>query len=59
MDVKGQVVTLVSEEGRHTGRGIRGVVVGEFSEGKEVCPIVLLIRAIVSEVLFQGLVGTF
>ena len=34
--VEGQVVTLVSEEGRHTGRGIRSVVVGEFGEGKEV-----------------------
>ena len=59
MDVEGRVVTLVSEEGRHTGRGIQGVVVGEFGKEKEVCPIVLLIRAIVSEVLFQGLVGMF
>ena len=43
MDVEGQVVTLVSEEGRHTGRGIWGVVIGEFGEGKEVSPIILLI----------------
>ena len=59
VDVEGWVVALIGEEGRYTGGGVRRIVIGEFSEREEVGPIVLLVQAIVSEVLFQGLVSSF
>ena len=59
MDVEGWVIALVGEEGGHAGGGVRSVVVGEFREREEVGPVVLLVRAVMSEVLFQGLIRSF
>ena len=53
------VIAFVSEERGNTGGGTRGVVEGEFRKGKEIGPVVLLIVAIDSEVLFQCLIGPF
>jgi hypothetical protein len=52
VDVEGRVVALVGEEGGYTSGGVWSVVVGKFGEWEKVGPVVLLVRAIVSEVLF-------
>ena len=51
-----RVVTLVGEEWRDSGRVIRSIVVGELGDGEERSPVILLIRCIDADVLFQGLV---
>ena len=43
--------TIVSEEWRHAGGGVFGVVVREFSQGKDIEPVVLLMVAEDSEIL--------
>ena len=53
------VVPFVGKEGRGTGRCTRSIVVGEFSEGKERRPVVLLVVAKYSEVLLEGLIELF
>ena len=47
------VVTLVGEEGGDTSGFGGSVVVGELGEGKEIVPVVLLVVAVGSEILFQ------
>ena len=59
MNGKVRVVAFVGEEGRDAGRSARSVVVGKLCKGKEFSPIVLLIVAIDSEILFQRLVSPF
>ena len=49
---KVQMVNLVGKEGCNAGSGTRSIVVSELSEWKEFGPIVLLVVAIDSEVLF-------
>ena len=41
------------------GRGLLSIVVGEFGEGKERFPIILLVVAVHSKVLFQNLIRSF
>ena len=50
------VVTLVSEERRHTSCLARCVVVGELSQRKQLRPVILLVVAVGAEVLFEGLI---
>ena len=52
IDAATWVVTFIGKEGRHAGRGILGVVVDKLCKGEELIPIVLLIIAVDSEVLF-------
>jgi hypothetical protein len=51
-DVAAGVVTFVGKEGGHPCRGILGVVVDKLCKGEQLIPIVLLIIAVDSEVLF-------
>ena len=48
------VVSFVSEERGHTGSLTRCVVVGELSQRKQLGPVVLLVVAVGTEVLFKG-----
>ena len=50
------MVTLIGEEGGEFGRRILGIVVHEFGIGEEVAPVVLLVVAVDSQILLQGLV---
>ena len=53
------MVSFVSKEQGDSRGGIRGIIIGEFGDGKQIRPIVLLVVAIYSEVLFQGLIHSF
>ena len=53
------VIPLVCKEWGSTSSGIGGVIIHKFCEGQEVEPVVLLVVAVDSEVLFQGLAGAF
>ena len=46
------VKTIVGEEGGHARRGVFGIVVCEFGQGEDIEPVVLLMVAEDSEVLF-------
>jgi len=50
------VVAFVRKEGGDAGRRARRVIVRKFGEGKEFGPVVLLVVAIDSNVLFQGFI---
>ena len=50
------VIALVGEEGRDSGGGVGSVVVRELRKRQELRPVVLLVVAVESEVLFKGLV---
>ena len=45
MDGDVRVVSFVGKEWGDTGSSTRGIVIGEFSKGKECVPIVLLVVA--------------
>jgi len=51
--------SVISIEGGNLGGGMFGVVIGEFCEGEEVVPVVLLIVTEDAEVLLQDLVYSF
>ena len=53
------MVSFVHKERRDTSGSIRCIVVGKFGKGYQLGPIVLLVVAVDSKVLFQGLVDTF
>src|SRR5882724_2050830 len=53
------MITLVGKEGCNAGSGTRSIVVSKLSLWKEFRPIVLLVVAIDSEVLFQSLISLF
>ena len=57
MNCKVWVVTLVSEERRHTSCLTRHIVVGELSQRKQLRPVVLLVVAVGAEVLLKGLIN--
>ena len=59
VDVERGVIAFVGEEGGGARSGVRGVVVGELGEGKEVDPVVLLVVDVDSEVLLEHLVDAF
>ena len=59
MDRDCRIVTLVGEEGGDAGRSVRSVVESEFRKRKESVPIVLLIRAVDADILFNSLIHTF
>ena len=46
------MITLVGKEGHDSGSSTGRIVIGEFSEWEEFVPIVLLIIAVDSDVLF-------
>ena len=52
MNSEVQMITLVGKEGCNLGSSTGCIVVGELSEWKEFVPVVLLIIAIDSNVLF-------
>jgi hypothetical protein len=58
MDGVRRVIAFVGEEGSNTRSVVRGVVVSEFSEGKEQTPVVLHVVAVHPNILFQSLVDT-
>jgi len=53
------MVTFVSEERGNASSGIQSIIVSEFHQQEEFGPIVLLIVAIDSNILFQGLIHSF
>ena len=53
------MVAFIGKEQGYSSCGVRSVIVCKLRNWKEVRPIVLLIVAIDSEVLFQGLVHAF
>ena len=53
------MVTFIGEEGRNTGRSVRGVVVGKLGEGQEFGPVVLLVGTVVLKILLKRLVSAF
>jgi hypothetical protein len=53
------MISLVGEEWRYSRSSTRSIVVSELHEQKKFLPIVLLIIAVNSEVLFQCLIGAF
>jgi hypothetical protein len=59
MDFEVWVVALVGEERRHISSSTGCIVVGEFSNWEEWCPVALLIVAVDPEVLFQSLISVF
>src|ERR1700730_11372260 len=54
-----RMITLVRKEWGNPCSGARSIVVGEFRQGQEFGPDVLLIIAVTMEVLFQRLVSSF
>jgi len=54
-----QMVTFVSEERGNTSSGAQSIIVSEFCQREEFGPIVLLIIAIDSNILFKGLIRLF
>ena len=54
-----RVVALVGIEGHNTGGCTWHVVVCKLSKGQQVEPIVLLVVAVDSEILFQSLISSF
>ena len=50
---------IVSEERRDLGGSMLSIVIREFREGKYVEPVVLLVVAKGSQILFEDLVDTF
>ena len=50
--------TVICVEGCHFDRRVHGTVVYEHSEWKKFVPVVLLVRGVNAEVLFQSLVET-
>src|ERR1700730_4383082 len=53
-----RMITLVRKEWGNPRSGARSIVVGEFRQGEEFRPVVLLIIAVTTEVLFQRLVSS-
>src|ERR1700735_2106742 len=54
-----RVVTLVGKKRGNPGSRTWGVVVGEFCKWEECIPIVLLVVAEYTQILFQGLIRPF
>ena len=54
-----RVISLVGKEQRYSCSSTWSIVVSELRERKKFLPIVLLVIAVNSEVLFQCLVGAF
>ena len=50
------MVSLVSKERRHTSGLARRIVVGELSQRKQLGPVVLLVVAVSTEILFEDLI---
>jgi len=53
------VITFVSKERGNTSSGTWSIVVSELCQREEFGPVVLLIIAIDSNILFQGLIHSF
>jgi hypothetical protein len=53
------VMTIVRKEGSHIGGRVDGVVVAKFSQGEQRTPIILLIIAEDTKILFQDLIKHF
>src|SRR5882724_5374556 len=59
MNSEVQTITLVGKEGCDASSGTWSIVVSKLSQWKEFGPIILLVVAIDSEVLFQSLISLF
>ena len=53
------MVSLVGKEWEDSRGGIGGIIISKFCDGKSIRPIVLLVVALYSKVLFQGLIHSF
>src|ERR1700726_2557027 len=53
------MITLVCKEWGNPCSGAWSIVVGKFCQGQEFGPVVLLVIAVTTEVLFQCLVSSF
>ena len=53
------MVPFVGEEGCNAGGSVRSVVIGKLGERKKLGPVVLLLTAVYSDVLFECLVDSF
>jgi hypothetical protein len=53
------VITLICEERRHAGGCVRSIVECELSKRKKLSPVILGIRTIHADVLFEGLIHAF
>jgi hypothetical protein len=53
------MIAFVGEEWRDPSDGTRGVVEGKLSKEQEVGPVVLLVRAVRTEILFESLISPF
>ena len=59
MNVEVRVITFVSEEWGDSGGSVRSIVVCKFSHRKEFGPVVLLVVAEYTDVLFECLIDSF
>ena len=46
------VISVVSEEGRHSGRRVLGIVVHELRQRQQLTPVILMVVTIDTQVLF-------
>ena len=53
------MVSFVGKKRGDSRGGIRGIIISKLSNGEQIRPIVLLVVAVYSEVLFQGLIHLF
>ena len=53
------MISFIGEEWRDSSGGIRSIVIGEFCNGEQIQPIVLLVVAVYSKVLLHGLIHAF
>src|ERR1700753_3589464 len=58
VNVDRRVIAFIRKEGRNAGRSVRSIVASEFSKRKEFVPVVLLVRAVHPDILFQSLIHT-
>ena len=53
------MVSFVGKKWGDSHGGIRGVIISKLGDGEQIRPIVLLVVAVYSEVLFQSLIHSF
>ena len=54
-----RMVSFIGKKWRDSSGGIRGIIISKFGDGEQIQPIVLLVVAVHSEVLLQGLIHLF
>ena len=54
-----EIISFIGKKRGDSSGGIRGVIISKLSDGEQIQPIVLLVVAVYSEVLLQGLIHLF